>query len=318
MKNLVLIVTMCLMSIGLFGQQEGQFTQFMYNKLSFNPAYAGATESLCLTGLYRNQWMGLEGSPNSQLISFNAPLSNNRVGLGLTINHQNISIFNRTSIEANYAYRFRLGSGYLGVGLQGSVQFISGDFTDDRLSATTAIGKDQSIGQAVLNKSVPNFGAGLFYQAEDFYVGFGMPRFLKNNIDLNDAQGIIGTYVPHAYFMIGGTTRLSENLNLQPQALFKYVDGAPLSIDLNVSLEIQEKFTVGTTLRTGGDQGQGLGESIDLLLGTKLGKSIFFGLSYDINLSKLKTYNNGSLEAVLRYCFGKSTGDVIENPRYFN
>ncbi len=309
---------MSLFAFGLLAQQEGQFTQFMYNKLSFNPAYAGATESMALTGLYRNQWMGLEGSPNSQLLSFNAPLSNNRVGLGLTINHQNISIFNRTSIEANYAYRFRLGSGYLGIGLQGSVQFLAGDYTDERLTATTEITRDQGIGQSALNKSVPNFGAGLFYQAEDFYVGFSVPRFLKNNIDLIDAAGIIGTYIPHVYFMIGGTTQLNSNLALQPQVLFKYVTGAPLSIDLNVNLEIHEKFTVGTTLRTGGDQGEGLGESIDFLLGTKLGKSLFFGLSYDINLSKLKSYNNGSLEAILRYNFGKSIGDIIENPRYFN
>jgi len=309
MKNLMLVLIMCCLSIGLLAQQEAQFTQFMYNKLSFNPAYAGATESMTLTGLYRNQWLGLEGSPNSQLVSFNAPLSNNRVGLGLTINHQNISIFNRTSVEANYAYRIRLGAGYLGIGLQGSVQIIAGDYTDDRLTATTDISRDQTIGQTVLNKTVPNFGAGLFYQAEDFYIGLGLPRFLKNNIDLNDAQGIIGTYIPHAYFMIGGTTSLNENLELQPQALIKYVTGAPLSIDLNVNLEIKEKFLVGTTLRTGGDRGEGLGESIDFLLGSKIGKSFFFGLSYDFNLC---------IEAVLRYRFGNAIGDVIENPRYFN
>ena len=318
MKKLILIISLGTLACWASAQQEGQYTQFMYNKLSLNPGYAGATESPCLTGLYRNQWMGLEGSPNTQLISFNTPLANKSVGLGLTINRLNISIFNRVSVEGNYAYRFRLGAGYLGVGIQGSMLFISGDYSDPRLTATSVISRDNAINQELLNKVVPNFGAGVFYQTENFFVGLGAPRFLKNNIDLNDDQGLIGTAVPHAYFLIGGTALLSENLDLQPQALVKYAENAPLDIDLNVSLLIKKMFTVGTTLRTGGDRSEGIGESIDIILGAQIVKSLFFGLSYDINLSQLKTYNNGSIEANLRYCFGKSTGKEVENPRYFN
>jgi len=318
MKKLVFTFFAAMVISGVFAQQEAQFTQFMFTKMAYNPAAAGSNPNMCLTGLYRNQWFGLEGSPTSQLLSLNAPLSNQRVGLGLTLNRQTISIFSRTSVEGNYAYRFRLGKGYLALGLQGSLLFYDGDYTDSRLKGTTALSKDNGVTIDNLNKSVPNFGAGLYYQTDEFFVGVSAPRFLNNNIDLNDDQDVIGTSVPHVYFTLGGTARLNDRLKLKPQALVKYANGAPIGIDLNVSLMIVDKYLVGTSLRAGGDRGSGIGESIDVMLGAQIVDQLYFGLAYDFTLSEIKNYNNGTVEALLRYCFGKTAGDNIENPRYFN
>lgn len=318
MRYILLAFLFCTTALSLFAQQEPQYTQFMYNKLGLNPGYAGANESTCLTALHRSQWLGLEGAPTTQLVSASIPLSNQRVGLGLNLHRSSISVFQRVSVEGMYAYRIRMGEGYLGIGLQGSVRFIDGDFTDSRLGATEDLARDDAIDQTALNKTVPNFGAGLYYQADNFYIGLSAPRFLKNNIDLNDAEGVIGKEVPHLNFMLGLTTQLSDQVAFKPQVLVKFVDNSPVDIDLNANFVFVEKYMAGLTLRTGGDRGAGLGESLDFLLGAQVVDNLFFGLAYDLSLSKLKEYNNGSIEGVLRYCFGRSHGEDIENPRFLN
>lgn len=318
MRNILLVSFCMLVCTILSAQQEPQYTQFMYNKLGLNPGYAGSNETTCLTALHRSQWLGLEGAPTTQLLSMSMPLSNQRVGLGLNIHRSTISIFARTSVAGMYAYRFRLGSGYLGVGLQGSVRFIDGDFTDSRLRATEGLDRDEAIDQNALNKTVPNFGAGVYYQNDGFYIGLSAPRFLKNNIDLNDDVGVIGTEVPHLNFMLGATAKLNDNIDFKPQVLVKFVENSPVDIDLNLSFVFVDRFMAGTTLRAGGERGNGLGESIDILLGVEVIDNLFFGLSYDIGLTKLNEYNSGSVEGVLRYCFGKSQGESIENPRFLN
>lgn len=319
MMRIILLVSFYLLACTLLtAQQEPQYTQFMYNKLGLNPGYAGSNETTCLTALHRSQWLGLEGAPTTQLISMSMPLSNQRVGLGLNIHRSTISIFARTSIDGMYAYRFRMGSGYLGIGLQGSVRFIDGDFADSRLQATEALDRDEAIDQNALNKTVPNFGAGVYYQNDGFYIGLSAPRFLKNNIDLNDGEGVIGTEVPHLNFMLGATAVLNDNIKFKPQVLVKFVENSPVDVDLNLSFVFINKFLAGATLRAGGERSTGLGESIDLLLGAQLIDNLYFGVAYDIGLTKLNQYHSGSLEGVLRYCFGKSQGEVIENPRFLN
>lgn len=314
-----LILAFCFLSmLKLSAQQEPQYTQFMYNKLELNPGYAGSNESTCLTALHRSQWLGLEGAPTTQLLSMSVPLSNQRVGLGLNINRSSIAIFQRISVGGSYAYRFKVGAGYLGLGLRGSIRFIDGDYTDSRLQSTEPINRDDAIQQEGLNKTVGNVGVGAYYQTDDFYVGVSAPRFLKNNINLNDDVGLIGTEVPHLNFMLGATVSLGENVDLMPQALLKFIENSPVDIDLNCSFLFKNAYLVGATLRAGGNRGSGIGESLDFLLGAQLVENLYFGISYDISLSKLKNYNNGSIEGVVKYCFGRSQGKEIENPRFLN
>ena len=283
----------------------------MYNKLAINPGYAGSRDAPCLTAIIRSQWLGLEGAPQTQLLSFNLPLLNKRIGVGLNLVRNSISIFNRITAEATYSYRVRLGRGTLGSGLQGSLRSINANYTDERLQSSQALSLDNSIPDGDQNKLLGNFGAGLYYNTPNYYIGISAPRFLRNNIDFNDAEGILSREVPHFSIMGGFLFPLNEPLDLQPQLLgyFFYL--------LFFLTRVSSYFMAGLTYRTGGSSISGVGESIDLLLGIHLLDDLLFGLSYDLTLTEIKDYSSGSVEAVLRYCFGTSEGEDIINPRFF-
>lgn len=316
MKNIVItILFLCIVGIS-YGQQEQQYTQFMYNKLGYNPAYAGSNPSACITGIYRNQWLGIEGAPQTQALSFNAPLFNQRVGVGINLNRNTIGISERWTLDGAYAYRVPMGRGSLGLGLQGSVRYLSNNYNDPRLESNIPIALDGSIPVGVQNKYIPNFGVGVYYNTERFYLGLSLPRILLNNIDFNDLSGEIGKEVRHAFFMAGLRIPINDNVAFQPQVLLKYAESSPFDADINASLIFSNRFTAGLTYRVGGSS-QSAGESIDLLLAGQLNDNILIGLSYDITLSELRESTSGSIELVLRYCLGNSEGEDFVNPRFF-
>ena len=300
----------------LFGQQEEQFTQFMHFKLGYNPAYAGSNDAPALTLLSRNQWIGLDGAPQTQAISFNMPMANKKVGLGMNLLRQTIGISNNINGDVIYAYRMRVGRGYLSLGAQASVRLIRMDFS--KVEGTQPVDTDSAIPIGFRSKFVPNFGAGLYYQTNNLYFGFSIPRLLQNNIDLAEDQGVLSREVRHAYMMAGAIVSLGEAVDLQPQLVFKYVSGAPFDADLNLNLVFGERLTTGLSYRLGGSRENNLGESLSLILATQISNLAQFGLSYDFGLSQLRSYNNGTVEGFLRFYFGgKSEGGEFESPRFF-
>ena len=316
MKNYFTILY-CLLLVGpLLGQQQAQYTQFVYNKLALNPGYAGSDEAIALTALYRTQWIGLEGAPTSQVLSFNAPLLNRRIGLGLLLSRHSIGISEQLTAEATYAYRVRLGKGSMGIGLQASVRRFGMDYTDSRLKATQNISSDGGIAVGDVSRTLLNFGVGVYYHTSKFYIGGGIPRLIRNSIDFNELSGVLAREVEHGYLMTGLLMELGDFVALRPQLLLKYAPQLPMDAELNLSLILAERFTFGATYRLGGGS-EDIGESIDVLLAAQLTRELLFGLSYDITMSELKDYNNGSIEAVLRYYVGHPEGDDIINPRFF-
>ncbi len=315
MKKILFVLSLVFVAVLGYGQQERQYTQFMYNKLSFNPGYAGSFDAASLTGIYRNQWIGLDGAPKSVTVSFDAPLKNDRVGVGLNLHTNKIGITNTVTADGSYAYRIKMGAGTLGIGVQASIRYFSNDYSDSRLIATQDIGTDGGIPNEQSSKYVPNFGAGLFYSTEKFYAGLSVPRLLNNNIDFSSLNPKEGREFQHIYAMTGVLLKMSQKIQLQPQVLFKFVSNAPLDADLNLNLIFDKRFTIGATYRLGGDD-QSAGESIDLIASAYLTQNLMFGLSYDITMSGLKQANNGSIEAIIKYNFGRMPEDII-NPRFF-
>ena len=301
----------------LQAQQEAQNTQFFYFKQGYNPAYAGSREAFCVTGIYRNQWIGLEGAPETQILTFSVPLFNQRVGVGANVVRTVVGVTETLTLDGIYTYRLRLGRGYLGAGIQGSLRSFSNNFQDARVVATQPTSADSSIPSAQQQKLLFNVGAGLYYSSDRFYVGVSSPRFLRNNIDFDEESTVISRESAHYYFMGGLTLPLNDNLRLRPQTLIKYADNAPLDADVNLSLIILDRYVVGTTYRLGGSSTNGAGESIDILMGMQITPNLLFGISYDITLSELRDYNTGSIEATVQYCAGKSEGDEYINPRFF-
>lgn len=317
MKNIISSIILILVVAGaVSAQQQPHNTQFMYYKLGYNPGYAGSQEAPCVTCIYRQQWMGLDGAPSMQIASFNMPLSNQRVGVGANLYRHTIGITTMINLDGAYAYRIRLGNGMLGLGLQASIRSMEHDFA--KTTATQPKAEDPSIPGSTQDKLLFNFGAGLFYSAEKFYFGLSAPRLLENNIDFNDSDVFISREVQHVYMMGGFILPLGQQLKLQPQMLVKYVAKAPVSFDANANLLIQDRYVVGLTYRLGGSEGDNVGESLDFLVSAQLTRQLMFGMSYDFTLSDIKDYTSGSIEASLHYCFGKSDPDKeYINPRFF-
>lgn len=315
MKKLSSLIIFLAFAGFLSAQQDPQFTQFMYNKLAYNPGYAGSNEAACISALYRKQWIGLDGAPETALLSFNMPLQNNRVGVGGNIWYNTIGITETINAEAAYAYRANLGEGTLGLGVMASVRLMRANYNQvDPLQAG-----DNSIPSGIQSKYVPNFGVGAYYNTNRFYIGLSAPRLLENNIDFSEENITLTREVRHLYLMSGLVFNLSETVKFQPQVLLKYVRNAPFDADVNGNLIIYDRYTVGLSYRIGGSKESGVGESVDLLLGAQVTDNLLFSLAYDITLSELRNYNSGTIEAMVRYCFGNisSSGGDYLNPRFF-
>lgn len=316
MKNTLYLFIFLLLGFNATGQQDPHYTLFAFNKLAYNPAYAGSRDAACLSAIIRSQWIGLDGAPNTQALSFNMPLVGQRVGVGGNLVRTTIGITEKMTLDGIYAYRARLGQGMLGIGAQISVRYLRSDFTN--ITATQAIDMDGAIPVGIQSKFLPNFGMGAYYNTEKFYVGFSIPRLLKNNIDLSDREGVISREVNHFYMMAGLIIPAGEKIKLQPQLMLKYTPTAPFDAEINLNAWIMDRFMLGVNYRTGGSTASGAGESLDALVAIQLADNILFGVSYDITLSDLKNYQSGSVEAVLRYCIGKGDSDMeYTNPRFF-
>lgn len=300
-KNYLLALAL-LASCAASAQQEQMYTQFALNKLVYNPGYAGSFVSPTLTAVYRQQWMGLEGAPNAQVLSYNQPWLGGRVGLGGSIMRQQIAISSTLTVELAYAYRVRMKRGTICVGLQASMRNLRQNWADDRIVAIDQF--DNGIPTEPKSKFLPNLGAGLFYQAynDKWFAGIAVPRLLSNNIDFSEYGTEFAHEVQHINAMGGYTFKPNKELTITPQALFRYAIGAPFDAELNVSAMLRKKFYGGLTYRVGGDVNQ-LGESVDAMLGMQVTDNLFFSLSYDIGITRLRKFNNGSLEATARWWF---------------
>ena len=300
-----------------FGQQEAQYTQFFYNKLPINPGYAGSQLGPCFSLLYRQQWLGLEGAPESQVFNFHTSAAANRLGLGVNIHRFSIGITESLTFNTVYAYKLLVGQGTLSMGLSAGLRWMTVDYSDDRLVSTQPIGSDDLITGMKESKILPNFGAGIYYRSASYFLGISVPRILQNNLKFNETVDVLSKEIRHLFVMGGLQMKSGDNLLFQPSILLKLVKDAPFDMDVNFSAILKEKYHLGITYRLGGNRKTGFGESIDILAGLHLGEHLFTGLSYDLTLSDIKDYDNGSLEVFLRYCLSKETDNEIINPRFF-
>ncbi|MCO6485214.1 MAG: type IX secretion system membrane protein PorP/SprF [Saprospiraceae bacterium] len=298
----------------LEAQQESHYTQFMYNKLYLNPAFAGAEGFGSFIGIYRNQWMGFEGAPVSQLVSYNTPFLSRRVGFGLLFNHDKIGIMNNWSGALSYSYDLlNRPNAMLRVGFHGSARYFQVDFADPDL--VIADPNDPSI---LTNQSTDdiyyNVGAGLYLSINNFFFGASIPRIIENVIGFNPNSGTsTAKESRHYYVMSGFALPLSKRTTMRSSVLGKYVQHAPVDVDVNLSFEFNRRLTTGVSYRVGGD---GAGDSVDFLLFGQLTRILGLGLAYDYSLSEISDNTSGSIEALLRVDLLRSS-DNLKNPRFF-
>jgi type IX secretion system PorP/SprF family membrane protein len=314
----VVIFLLVLFTAGMMNaQQEALYTQFMFNKLSLNPAFAGNGDALCFTGIVREHWIGFPGTSKVQALSVNFPtLANDRVGLGLNISRQSIGVQQKLTLEGAYAYRFPLAGGNFSMGISVSGRQYNSDFSDPDLQLIHPFYDDAAIEDGKYSKTVFNAGFGVYYNNDNFYIGAGIPRLIRADIDFSESL-VNSIEVRHMYLMSGLALSLNNSLVFMPQVFVKFAENSPIDVDYNLGLELDQKYYGAMTIRMGGSQSD-FAESIDLLLGLQLNRSLFLGMAYDITLSPIRKYESGSVEILLHYCFGKKEKDIfMASPRFF-
>jgi type IX secretion system PorP/SprF family membrane protein len=308
-KYIILSLFACLLSYNSQGQQDIQYTQFMFNKLNFNPAYAGSKSSFYLSTIYRKQWIGIERSPQSITLNAHGAVLKKRLGLGLSISYDEIGFSNRVSIETNYAYIIRFkNKSFLSLGLRGSmyynqIRWDKADLIDNF---------DMAIPQTMTSTILPNFGAGAYYKAKNFYVGISVPHIFANegDFEIPSSNGTVEPdFTQHYYLMGGFTFNLPKSkIQIQQNLLLKYVVNAPMAIDINLSFIFLRRILLGVTYR--------VGSSISAIVQIQATPQFGIAAAYDYSTNALREYNAGSIEVMLSYWFVKKM-DELYNERFF-
>ncbi|MDO6473760.1 type IX secretion system membrane protein PorP/SprF, partial [Maribacter sp. 1_MG-2023] len=285
------------------------YTQYMYNTISVNPAYAGSRGVLSIAALHRSQWVGLDGAPTTQTLNFHTPVSDH-VGLGLSVVNDEIGngANQDTYIDAAFSYTVNTSEeGKLSFGLKAGGHLLNVDFTKLR-----NYGAESNLPN-IDNKFSPNFGAGIYYHTDQFYAGLSVPNFLQTeHFDSSDtnSSSLIAQERMNFYLITGYVFDLNGNVKFKPAALIKAVKGAPLQVDLSANFLFNDKFSLGAAYRWDA--------ALSALFGFQLNDQFMIGLAYDKETTDLgaTTFNDGSFEIMLRYEFLNKYKRVI-TPRFF-
>lgn len=309
MKRILALVFFLSCLIEGSAQQEMLQSQYMFNGLFINPAYAGSHSFAEATALYRAQWTGFEGAPRTQTFGIEGPISNELMGLGLTFINDNIGDTRQTEVFANWSYHLLLdaeGKTKMSFGIRAGFADYTASLTDTKVFEDG----DPVFSQDQTNEFVPKFGAGVYFYSKLWYAGLSVPTIFAgdNNVRFNINDAGDRYFEPHTYLTAGYVFKLSPNLKLKPSFLMRYLNNAPLQADLNCNLLIKNTFWIGASYRTG--------DAIVGLFELNLGTDFRLGYAYDFTTSNLNNYNNGSHEVMLSYKFAKETVKT-KSPRYF-
>ena len=291
---------------GAYAQQQAMFTQYMFNGLALNPAYAGSHKAISLTALGREQWNGLPGSPSTQTFAAHAPIRFSRASVGLLLSRDDQDVSRQHGVFASYAYRIPVGQGQLALGLQGGFTQARTNLTSLQI-VTPGDAPDPAFGQNLNTGLLPNVGAGLYYHADRYYLGFSVPQLFDHQL----AQEAVNeqTQLVRHYFLTGGYVfDLSPYLKLKPNFLVKSVPGAPVEADFNANLLVRETLWVGLGYRSF--------DALNALVQLQISPALAVGYAYDYTVSGLREVQSGSHELMLNYTIKLSKESVL-SPRYF-
>lgn len=284
-------------------QQDAQYTQYMYNTININPAYAGSRGVTSIFGLHRAQWIGLDGAPTTNAFSINTPIKNTNIGFGLSIVNEVIGPVKNNTFSADVSYSIKVTEDYkLSFGIKTSANLFN---LDTSLLNPKDI-NDPNL-QNFSNKFTPNFGGGIYLHSDKFYFGVSVPNFLEN-IKYNDNSIAVFKERTTFYGIGGYVFNLSPAVKFKPAFLAKVVSGAPLQVDVSGSFLFSDKFSLGAAYR--------LSATISALAGFQVSDGIFIGYSYDMETTQLSKYNSGSHELFLRFEFFNKVSKMV-TPRFF-
>lgn len=292
---------------GSFAQQELMVSQYMFNGLLLNPAYAGTRDYWSASLLHRTQWLNFENAPTTQVFGIDGSVANNRLGLGLVVNNDQIGITSQLEVAANIAYHLPLSNGSLSFGLKAGGSSYSASLSDltvwDPNDNVYANGDIQG-------QFIPKFGFGMYWHNERYFAGFSIPVLYAMDDPIRiDNSTTNPFFTQHYYVNAGGVFDAGSNLQIKPSFLVKYLPEAPIQVDLNCNFLIYSRLWLGAGYRTG--------DALIGMLEYNITPQLRMGYAYDFTLTDIATYSSGSHELMIGFDFGTDIAIKKRSPRYF-
>ena len=286
-----------------FAQQDAQFTQYMYNTININPAYAGSRGAMSIFALHRTQWVGLDGAPVTNALSVNTPINGSNLGLGLSLLNDKIGPTNENAFSVDISYTIHTSEIYkLSFGIKGTANLFNLD-----VSKLNPMDQGDPQFQNLDSKFSPNVGAGVYLHSDKTYFGISIPNFIESK-RYDDNEVAIFTEKINYYVIAGHVFDLNPNIKFKPSLLTKIVEGAPLQVDVSANFLINEKFVIGGAYRWSA--------AVSAMVGFQISDGLFLGYGYDLETTQLANYNSGSHEIFLRYEILNNYNRII-SPRFF-
>lgn len=285
-----------------FAQQDAQYTQYMYNTINVNPAYAGSRGALSIFGLHRAQWIGMDGAPVTNSFSVNTPINESKIGVGLSVVNDKIGPTVSNNISADISYTIQTSETWkLSFGIKASANMLD-------LNVSDLNPADQNDPQFQnYQKFTPNVGAGIYLHSDKAYVGLSIPNMIQTN-NYNDEEVAIYKELMSYYLIAGYVFDINYNLKFKPALMTKLTSGAPLQIDLSANFMYNDKFVLGAAYRWDA--------AFSGMAGFQVYEGLFVGYAYDSDTTNLKNYNSGSHEIFLRFELFNHLNKIV-SPRFF-
>ncbi|TPD73782.1 PorP/SprF family type IX secretion system membrane protein [Flavobacterium microcysteis] len=303
MKKIIILFVWILVGASAFAQQDAQYTQYMYNTININPAYAGSRGVFSVFGLHRTQWVGLDGAPVTNTVAINTPINGTNFGMGLSFVNDRIGPTDENAISADISYTVKTSETFkLSFGIKATANM----FNLDVNKLNPADQGDPRL-MNLNNNFTPNLGAGAYFHSDKMYLGLSVPNFFETN--RYDDNSVAVNKERMNFYLIGGYVfDLSQSIKFKPAFLMKAVNGAPLQADLSGNFLFNDKLTLGVAWRWDA--------AVSAMAGFQITDGLFVGYGYDMETTKLANYNSGSHEVFLRFeLFSKF--NKVTSPRFF-
>lgn len=303
MKKIIILFVWILATATSFAQQDAQYTQYMYNTININPAYAGSRGVFSVFGLHRTQWVGLDGAPVTNTVSINSPINGTNIGMGLSFVNDRIGPTDENAISADISYTVKTSETFkLSFGIKATANLFNLD-----INKLNPADQGDPRFQDLNNNFTPNMGAGVYFHSDKMYLGLSVPNFFEthryddNSVSVNQER--------MNFYLIGGYVfDLSPSIKFKPAFLMKAINGAPLQADLSGNFLFNDKLTLGVAWRWDA--------AVSAMAGFQITEGLFIGYGYDLETTKLSNYNSGSHEIFLRFeLFNKF--NRVTSPRFF-
>ena len=306
-KVLMLLAVMLFAYQKSIAQTEPMYSQYMFNMLGVNPAYAGSREASSFNFFQRSQWIGLQGAPQTTSFSFDQSILNKRAGWGIQFYDDKIGVEKADGINIMGSTRIQVSengilSGGLSLGLM--------NYRIDLMNVTGRFTPNDPAFYSNLNKWMPSLGLGVYYNTDNFYAGVSIPNILKSRLTAFDLirSGLQKVNQKHIFLTTGIVIPINEDLKLKPSTMIKMVEGAPIEADFNTNIWLRDIIGLGVSYRTG--------DAVIGMVEIQANQNLRFGYAYDMTISPLKFYNTGTHEIMIRYEIGNFK-TKIKSTRYF-